>query len=57
VSLDALAEAGVKRVSLGGVLYRRAMAAVVEAAERLAAGDIAAAVPRLSSADIAALLP
>ncbi|MGS1015781.1 isocitrate lyase/PEP mutase family protein [Allosphingosinicella humi] len=57
VSLDALAEAGVKRVSLGGVLYRRAMAAVVEAAERLAAGDIAPAVPRLLSADIAALLP
>ena len=57
VPLAALTEAGVKRVSLGGVLYRRAMAGVAEAAEKLAGGDIASAVPCLSGADIAALLP
>lgn len=57
VSLDVLADAGVKRVSLGGVLYRRAMDGLVEAATALRAGDIAAARPKLSSGEIARLLP
>ena len=39
VPLDALSKAGVKRVSLGGALYRHAMGALVQGAERLRAGD------------------
>lgn len=57
VPLAVLAEAGVKRVSVGGVLYRCAMDGLVAAATALAAGDIASAAPRLSSGDIARLLP
>ncbi|MDB5413691.1 MAG: 2-Methylisocitrate lyase, mutase family [Rubritepida sp.] len=57
VPLAVLEAAGVKRVSLGGVLYRHAMGAMVGAARRLKAGDfdIMAGVP--SSAEITALLP
>ena len=57
VPLSTLAEAGVKRVSTGGALYRLAMASVVDAAKALAAGNIAGATPRLGSAEIEALLP
>lgn len=57
VPLSVLAEAGVKRVSVGGVLYRRAMDGLVEAATALRDGDIAAITPKLSSAAIARLLP
>ena len=58
VPLAVLAEAGVKRVSLGGVLYRRAMQALREAALALAGGDIAAAAAgAMPSREIAALLP
>ena len=57
VPLAILAEAGVKRVSLGGALYRRAMDGLVEAATALAAGDIAGAMPALTSGQIAGLLP
>jgi 2-methylisocitrate lyase-like PEP mutase family enzyme len=57
VPLAVLAEAGVKRVSLGGVLQRRALDGLVEAATALKAGDIAGAVPKLSTAEIARLLP
>ncbi|MBW3568360.1 MAG: isocitrate lyase/phosphoenolpyruvate mutase family protein, partial [Proteobacteria bacterium] len=42
VPLSELTDAGVKRVSLGGALYRQAMTAVVEAATRLTDGDLAA---------------
>ena len=57
VPLAVLADAGVKRVSLGGVLQRRALDGLVEAATALKAGDIAGAVPKLSTAEIARLLP
>ena len=39
VPLARLAAAGVRRVSLGGALYRHAMGALVQAAERLRAGE------------------
>lgn len=57
VPLATLSEAGVKRVSLGGSLYRRSMAALVDAAEALAKGDIASAAKGVPSNEIAALLP
>jgi 2-methylisocitrate lyase-like PEP mutase family enzyme len=57
VPLDALLDLGVKRVSLGGALYRRAMAGLADAAKAMAAGDLAAAVgPALPGKAIAALL-
>ena len=57
VSLATLSEAGVRRVSLGGSLYRRSMAALVDAARALALGDIASAARGVPSNEIAALLP
>jgi 2-methylisocitrate lyase-like PEP mutase family enzyme len=57
VSLDELAAAGVRRVSLGGALYRGAMAGLVQAAEALRRGDIAAGARGIPSGEIAALLP
>lgn len=57
VPLAVLAEAGVRRVSLGGALQRRALDGLVEAAARLRDGDIAGAMPRLSSREVAQLLP
>jgi 2-methylisocitrate lyase-like PEP mutase family enzyme len=44
VQLSELAAAGVRRVSLGGALYRRAMGGLVAAAKALRAGDLSAAV-------------
>jgi 2-methylisocitrate lyase-like PEP mutase family enzyme len=44
VPLAELEAAGVRRVSLGGALYRRAMGGLVEAATALRKGDISAAV-------------
>ncbi|HTU55231.1 MAG TPA: isocitrate lyase/phosphoenolpyruvate mutase family protein [Acetobacteraceae bacterium] len=44
VTMTELASAGVRRVSLGGALYRVAMRQIDTAAKALAAGDIAAAV-------------
>ena len=57
VALDALSAAGVKRVSLGGALYRHAMGALVQAAEKLRAGDLDFMAGAVSSAEVAALLP
>lgn len=57
VPLATLSQAGVRRVSLGGALYRRAMAGLVDAAGALTHGDIASAVKALPSNEIAALLP
>ena len=57
VPLATLSEAGVRRVSLGGALYRRAMAGLVDAANALTHGDIASAVKAVPSNEIAALLP
>jgi len=44
VSLKELAAVGVRRVSFGGALYRRAMAGLVSAAESICAGDLMAAI-------------
>jgi len=57
LSLAQLAEAGVKRVSTGGALYRLVMASLGEAAKSLAKGDISSARPTLTEAAIVALLP
>lgn len=57
VPLPVLAEAGVRRVSLGGALYRHCLAALVAAGEALQRGDLAAAATGLPSGEIAALLP
>ena len=52
-----LAAAGVARVSLGGALYRRALAGLEAAAAELRAGDIGAAARGVPGKDIGALLP
>jgi 2-methylisocitrate lyase-like PEP mutase family enzyme len=57
VPLATLSAAGVRRVSLGGALYRRAMAALVESAQALRAGELAAGGGGVSMAEISALLP
>lgn len=58
VSLAELSAAGVRRVSLGGALYRRAMAGLVAAAEAMCAGDLPAAVSgAVLGSELAALLP
>jgi len=57
VPLAELSAAGVRRVSLGGSLYMKAMATLVDAAGQVRAGNLAAAAPGIRSADIAALLP
>jgi 2-methylisocitrate lyase-like PEP mutase family enzyme len=56
-TLAELSAAGPRRISLGGALYLRAMAALVEAADAMRQSDIAAAVGGLPFADISALLP
>ena len=57
VVLADLAAAGVRRVSLGGALYRRAMAGLVGAAEAMRTGDLPAAVAgAVPGAELAALL-
>ncbi len=56
-SLADLAAAGVRRVSLGGVLYRRAMAGLAAAAGAMRAGDLPAAVAgAVPGAELAGLL-
>ncbi len=57
VPLAELSAAGVRRVSLGGSLYMRTMAALVEVAEQVRGGNLAAAAPGIRSAEIAELLP
>jgi 2-methylisocitrate lyase-like PEP mutase family enzyme len=57
VDLATLAAAGVKRVSIGGSLYRVAMTGVVEAARALAKGDIVGATRGMPTREIATLLP
>jgi 2-methylisocitrate lyase-like PEP mutase family enzyme len=52
-----LGAAGVRRVSLGAALYRRAMSGLLEAAEALRAGNLGAAARAVSGREIAALLP
>ncbi|MBV9538932.1 MAG: isocitrate lyase/phosphoenolpyruvate mutase family protein [Acidisphaera sp.] len=57
VPLADLTAAGVRRVSLGGALYRRAMQGLRDAARQLAAGDLAAGSTAMPGSDIARLLP
>ena len=58
VSVNELAAAGVRRVSLGGALYRRAMGGLADAAEALRAGDLALAVRgAVPGRDLGVLLP
>jgi len=52
-----LAAAGVRRVSLGGALYRRAMSGLLEAAEAMLAGNLGAAARAVPGKEISALLP
>ena len=57
VPLSELSAAGVRRVSLGGALYRRAMTALVEAAAPLHDGDFSAVRGLIAGSEIGALLP
>ena len=58
VQLTKLAAAGVRRVSLGGALYRRAMGGLVEAAEALRTGDLPAATHgAVPGSDLVEMLP
>jgi 2-methylisocitrate lyase-like PEP mutase family enzyme len=57
VPLAELAAAGVRRVSLGGALYRHAMAALADAAESLRRGDLGSAAHGLPMSEIVGLLP
>ncbi|TCH97471.1 isocitrate lyase/phosphoenolpyruvate mutase family protein [Roseococcus sp. SYP-B2431] len=57
VPLAVLAAAGVRRVSLGGSLYRQAMGAMVGAARRLRAGDFDIMGGAPTSAEVTELLP
>jgi 2-methylisocitrate lyase-like PEP mutase family enzyme len=52
-----LAAAGVRRVSLGGALYRRAMSGLLDAAAEMLAGDLGAAARGVPGKEISALLP
>jgi 2-methylisocitrate lyase-like PEP mutase family enzyme len=52
-----LGAAGVRRVSLGGALYRRAMSGLLDAAAEMLAGNIAAAARGVPGKEISALLP
>ena len=57
VPLATLAEAGVKRVSLGGAIYLGAMQAVADAAAALAEGDLVAGSRALPGRTLMSLLP
>ncbi len=57
VPLSVLAAAGVRRISLGGQLYKQAMGAMVGAAKRLKAGDFDIMAGAPSTAEITQLLP
>ncbi len=57
VPLAELAAAGVRRVSTGGALYRRAMGAVAEAARALRAGELGVGAGAVAGSEIEALLP
>jgi 2-methylisocitrate lyase-like PEP mutase family enzyme len=57
VPLRELSEAGVRRVSVGGALYRVAMAALVDAATGIRAGDLAPATRGFPFRELSLLLP
>lgn len=56
VPLATLAAAGVRRVSLGGALYRHAMSALVQAAGRLQAGEFDFMAGAVTSREVTALV-
>lgn len=57
LTVEALGAAGVKRISLGGALYRRAMTELDAVAQEMLGGRLDRATDAISSRDIAALLP
>lgn len=57
VSLERLSEAGVRRVSVGGALYRVAMSALLTTAQAMHLGDLAAVTGAIPGSEIAAALP
>lgn len=57
VPLSALSVAGVRRVSVGGALYRVAMNALVAAAQSLHDGDLRSVTGVIAGSEIASLLP
>jgi 2-methylisocitrate lyase-like PEP mutase family enzyme len=58
VTVAELQALGVRRLSLGGALYRHSLAALRQSAQALAAGGVAAAIAgAIPSANLAALLP
>ncbi|MBV8151120.1 MAG: isocitrate lyase/phosphoenolpyruvate mutase family protein [Candidatus Eremiobacteraeota bacterium] len=57
VTLQELSAAGVRRVSVGGALYRVAMRALADSATGLRAGDMAAASGGIPFAEISAFFP
>jgi 2-methylisocitrate lyase-like PEP mutase family enzyme len=56
VTLTQLSAAGVRRVSVGGALYRRTMMALLETAQRLHAGDLSAFAGTIPGSEIATLI-
>ena len=57
VPLAELDAAGVRRISVGGALYRTTMTSLVETAEALRAGDLSAVTGAIPGREIAALFP
>jgi 2-methylisocitrate lyase-like PEP mutase family enzyme len=57
VALAQLCAVGVRRVSVGGALYRVAMSALATTARALRSGDLAAVTGAIAGSEIAALLP
>jgi len=56
IPIEAMAAAGVRRMSLGMTLYRAAMAGLVDAAEALRKGDIATAMTGVPTSEIMAVV-
>jgi 2-methylisocitrate lyase-like PEP mutase family enzyme len=57
VPLAELSAAGVRRVSVGGALYRSAMTSLVETARALRDGDLSVFSRAISGSEISGLLP
>jgi 2-methylisocitrate lyase-like PEP mutase family enzyme len=57
VPLAELSAAGVKRVSIGGALYRKSMSTLVDLAEAMRKGDLPALAGGITYGDIGKLLP
>ncbi|MGA8576884.1 MAG: isocitrate lyase/phosphoenolpyruvate mutase family protein [Candidatus Cybelea sp.] len=57
VALEQLADAGVRRISVGGALFGVAMSALLATAQALREGDLGAVTGGISGSEIASLLP